>query len=338
MTTSPTLAPGGDPHQYVTLSRYWWPNPSTANGLPFVRRDGQTDPLVDQYPDETYLDQTIGAVTTLTHAYALLHDQASASRAAVLLRTFFLDPTTGMAPDVTYGQLVPGQTGVRGDGVLDTRVFIRLVDDLTLLQGSSAWTQADNTAMNRWLSSFLDWLQTSAVGEAAAAEPNNHGSWYDAEVAGLALYLAKTTTAQQIIAHYLTDQESKQIAGDGSQPLELARTDSWEYSTFNLDALMIMALEARYVGEDIVSCDPGGGGSVADAIAYLLPFATGATAWPHPESGNPDPSSATLAVTIAATTFHDQTAAAAVSHIPAGEESEIDGLTPLRLSLIGHTA
>ena len=85
VTTSPTLAPGGDPHQYVTLSRYWWPNPSTANGLPFVRRDGYTDPLVDQYPDETYLDQTIGAVTTLTHAYALLHDQASASRAPALL-------------------------------------------------------------------------------------------------------------------------------------------------------------------------------------------------------------------------------------------------------------
>ena len=47
------------------------------------------------------------------------------------------------------------------------------------------------TAMNRWLSSFLDWLQTSAVGEAAVAEPNNHGSWYDAEVAGLALDLAR---------------------------------------------------------------------------------------------------------------------------------------------------
>ena len=41
-------------------------------------------------------------------------------------------------------------------GSSTTRVFIRLVDDLTLLQGSSAWTQADNTAMNRWLSSFLD--------------------------------------------------------------------------------------------------------------------------------------------------------------------------------------
>ena len=51
----------------------------------------------------------------------------------------------------------------------------------------------------------------------------------------------------------------------------MARTDCpREYSKFNLDALMIMALEARYVGEDIVSCDPGGGGSVADAIAYLL--------------------------------------------------------------------
>ena len=338
VTTSPNLAPGGDPHQYVTLSRYWWPNPSTTNGLPFVRRDGQTDPLVAQYPDETDLDQTVATVTTLAHAYALLGDQSAASRAAVLLRTFFLDPSTAMAPDATYSQVVPGQSQVRGDGVLDTRVFIRLVDDLTLLAGSTGWTPADNAAMSRWLSSFLDWLQTSPVGQAARAEPNNHGTWYDAELASLALYLGRPQTAQRIINHYVTDQEPKQISRNGSQPLELARSDSWYYTTFNLDAAMMLSLDARYLGTDLYACIPKGGGSIGDAIAYTIPFATGSEKWTHQGGKGLDLSQATLPIYIAANAFHDSAAAAAVGHIHPGEQSEMDGLTPVRLSFIGHTA
>jgi hypothetical protein len=337
VTASPTVGPGG-PHQYVTLSRYWWPNKSTANGLPYVREDGKTDPLVANYPDETYLDKTVDTVSTLTHAYSLLWDEQAAARAAVLLRTFFLDPATAMAPDATYGQIAPGQPPMRGEGVLDTRVLIRVVDDLTLLQGSSAWTSADNAGMTEWLSSFLNWLQTSPDGQAAAAEPNNHGTWYDAEVASLALYLGRTQTARQVVDHYAADQEPKQISPDGTEPLELARTNSWDYSTFNLDAAMILSLDARYVGVDLFDCTPSGGGSIAAAIAYLLPYATGAQPWPHQEIGNLDLSEATLPVDMSATTFHDAQAAAALGRIPIGPQSEMDGLDPPRLARVGHTA
>jgi Alginate lyase len=337
VTASPTVGPGG-PHQYVTLSRYWWPNKSTANGLPYVRHDGKTDPLVASYPDETFLDKTVDTVSTLAHAYSLLGDEQAADRAAVLLRTFFLDPGTAMAPDATYGQIVPGQPGMRGEGVLDTRVLIRVVDDLTLLQGSRAWTPADNAGMTQWLSSFLDWLQTSPDGQAAAAETNNHGTWYGAESASLALYLGRPQTARQVVDHYVADQEAKQISPDGSEPLELARTNAWDYSTFNLDAAMMLSLDARYVGVDLFDCTPDGGGSIAAAIAYLLPYATGAQPWSHQEIGELDLSEATFPVEMAATTFHDAPAAATLGRIPSGGQSEMDGLRPPRLGLLGHTA
>jgi Alginate lyase len=338
VTASPTLAPDGNPHQYVTLSRYWWPDPTTPDRLPYVRHDGRTDPLVASYPDEGYLDKTVDTASTLTHAYSLLGDQAAARRAALLIRTFFLNSATAMAPDATYGQLVPGQTAVRGDGVLDTRGLIRLVDDLTLLNGSPAWTSADNRAMTQWLSSFLEWLQTSPVGQAAAAEPNNHGTWYDAEMASLSLYLGHTQTAQTVVDHYVTDKEGKQILPNGGEPLELTRTNSWDYSTFNLDGAMILALDARDLGTDLFNCTPTDGGSIADAVGYLLPYATGVQSWPHPESGNLDLSRAVFSVAMAATTFGDPTAAAALDHIPSGAQSKMDGLLPPNLSLIGHTA
>lgn len=37
-----TSAPDGvGPHDYISYAPYWWPNPETKNGLPYVRRDGQ---------------------------------------------------------------------------------------------------------------------------------------------------------------------------------------------------------------------------------------------------------------------------------------------------------
>ena len=32
--------PSGDKHDYMSQAPYFWPNPQTANGLPYFRRDG----------------------------------------------------------------------------------------------------------------------------------------------------------------------------------------------------------------------------------------------------------------------------------------------------------
>lgn len=33
----------GDRHDYMSLARYYWPNPKTETGLPYVQRDGETN-------------------------------------------------------------------------------------------------------------------------------------------------------------------------------------------------------------------------------------------------------------------------------------------------------
>ncbi len=40
--TVPPLS--GNPHDYDSLSRYDWPNPDTPDGLPWIKRDGVTNP------------------------------------------------------------------------------------------------------------------------------------------------------------------------------------------------------------------------------------------------------------------------------------------------------
>ena len=34
----------GGVHDYYSNGDYWWPNPDTPDGLPYVHRDGQTNP------------------------------------------------------------------------------------------------------------------------------------------------------------------------------------------------------------------------------------------------------------------------------------------------------
>ncbi|WP_200791335.1 alginate lyase family protein, partial [Klebsiella variicola] len=38
------VAASGDKHDYYSFPPYWWPNPDTKDGLPYIRKDGQTNP------------------------------------------------------------------------------------------------------------------------------------------------------------------------------------------------------------------------------------------------------------------------------------------------------
>jgi hypothetical protein len=36
--------PSGDKHGYLSEALYWWPDPSKQDGMPYIRRDGETIP------------------------------------------------------------------------------------------------------------------------------------------------------------------------------------------------------------------------------------------------------------------------------------------------------
>ena len=44
----PMTPPSGDKHDYMSMGRYWWPNPATADGLPYIRKDGVVNPEIDK--------------------------------------------------------------------------------------------------------------------------------------------------------------------------------------------------------------------------------------------------------------------------------------------------
>src|SRR5688572_12712213 len=63
------IPPSGDKHDYMSLAPYHWPNPATADGLPYIRKDGQTNPEVKEYKDKEYLPKLCADVYQLGLAY-----------------------------------------------------------------------------------------------------------------------------------------------------------------------------------------------------------------------------------------------------------------------------
>ena len=63
------LPPSGDKHDYMSLAPYHWPDPSKPDGLPYIRKDGQTNPEVKDYPDKDNMPKLCEYVYTLGLAY-----------------------------------------------------------------------------------------------------------------------------------------------------------------------------------------------------------------------------------------------------------------------------
>ncbi|MFA7229107.1 MAG: alginate lyase family protein, partial [Melioribacteraceae bacterium] len=169
----------GDKHDFVSMAPYWWPNPDTKDGLPYIRKDGEKNPEIFKIADDEYLARLNTSVTILSAAYYITGNTEYSSKAAELLRVWFLDGKTNMNPNLNYAQYIPGQNTGRGAGIIDTHGIYRILDAVGLLQNSAAWTDEDNLKIKKWFDDYLNWLRTSKNGIHESKTKNNHGSWYD---------------------------------------------------------------------------------------------------------------------------------------------------------------
>ena len=273
--------PSGDKHDYLSLAPYWWPDPAKPNGLPYIRRDGQTNPEIQRVQDHKNFDRLISVTHTLALAYYLFDEESYAAHATQLLRAWFLNPETRMNPNLEFGQGIPGLNTGRGTGLIETRDLYRLVDGIGLLAGSKSWTAADQKGLKDWCARFLDWMLHSEKGKEEAAAKNNHGSYYDVQVVSLALFVGDVDTAKRVLQSVPEKRIEIQIEPDGRQPLELARTKSLGYSTMNLAGLFELALLGENLSVDLWSFRTADGRSIRKALDFLLPIVNGQQKWPY---------------------------------------------------------
>ena len=68
----------GDKHDYMSLARYYWPDPSKPDGLPYINRDGVSNPELNEL-DRNKLSATADRVSTLSLAWFFTGDEKYAA-------------------------------------------------------------------------------------------------------------------------------------------------------------------------------------------------------------------------------------------------------------------
>lgn len=276
----------GDRHDYVSLARYWWPNPANPKGA-YVRRDGDTNPDIESGRfDRSALSRMVRDADTLALAFYYSGDRKYAEGAARVIRSWFLDPASRMNPNMNFAQAVPGVSNGRPEGVLDGVSFIGVIDAAGLIAPSGALTAAETTALEGWFSRYVDWMLNSPNGKEEGKASNNHGLWYDAQVARFALFARKPEIAQKIVAAFPKARLARQVDASGALPEELTRTRSFHYSLYALGAAYTVADSAACLGIDLYRADEKGR-SLRGATDYVAAYRGRGADWPHKEQGWP---------------------------------------------------
>ena len=316
VTAKHRTPPSGDKHDYMSLAPYWWPDPAKPGGVPFIRRDGDVNPESRLDTDSPRFLQFADATEALTLAYFFSGDEKYADRAAVFLKAWFLDSATKMNPNLRFAQAIPGVTEGRGIGIIDTRNLATIIDDAILLRGSRAWSAADESALREWCRSYLAWLRTSPQGKEEAIQKNNHGTWYDAQLANLALFVGDAALARQLIRDAGPARVATQIAADGKQPEELARTRPIHYSLFNIEPFARLAELGRHVGVDLWNYRGPNGAGLHEAVLFVAPYLDSATKWTGAEITPAHPEEFVRTIRQASLAFRDPKVDAALRSMP----------------------
>ena len=276
----------GDRHDYVSLARYWWPNPANPKGA-YVRRDGDTNPDIESNRfDRSALSRMARDADTLALAFYYSGERKYAEGAARVIRTWFLDPATRMNPNMNFAQAVPGVSNGRPEGVLDGASFIGVIDAAGLVAPSGALTTAETAGLEGWFSRYLDWMLKSPNGKAEGKASNNHGLWYDAQVARFALFARRPEIARKIVTAFPKVRLALQVDASGALPEELTRTRSFHYSLYALGAAYTVADSAACLGIDLYRAEEKGR-SLRGATDYVAAWRRRAADWPYKEQGWP---------------------------------------------------
>jgi hypothetical protein len=333
ITENENLQASKDPHDYFSIGRYFWPDPSKEDGLPWINRDGETNPDAVKASDEKKLSEMIHTVEYLSLAYYLTGNEKYGAEAARFLRGFFLDAETKMNPHLNYGQSVPGKATGRGSGLIDARGFMSLPDVLKLLEKCPAWTTKDREEMKRWWIQYGEWMQTSKIGLDEKKTTNNHGAAYDVQLAAVLVMSQKEEDAKNVLGESLPARLDAHITPEGKQPRELARTKSWSYSCFNLKNICKGGVMAQSLGVSFWDHQgQEGRGSLKKAMLFLVPFLKNPGSWPEKQITKFDSKEARVWLNDGAVVYDDAEIRSAQKEFAPMEKADVEDWisTPVR--------
>lgn len=268
----------GGKHDYYSEGDYWWPNPSDPEA-PYIRKDGLSNPNNFNSHRQALINFSI-QVPTLIAAYIFTKDNVYVEHALKHLNAWFVNNQTRMNPNLRYAQAIKGITSGRGIGIIDTIHLIEIVQAIIVLEKLNLISEEELTAVKDWFSKYNEWLFTDQFGIDERDNGNNHSTCWNMQVAQYAKFTNDLEKMEYCSNHFKNDLLPKQMAQNGSFPLELERTKPYGYSLFNLDA-MVMVVKILSVNENLWNFYTNGNKNIRNAMEFMYPFILDKQCWPY---------------------------------------------------------
>ena len=260
-----------NPRTYLSMACYWWPDPNSQDGTPYIRKDGKVNP--ETRSDKSDLPKMIEMaqrVETLTNAYKMSGEEEFANKAIEQLLTWFVDDNTAMYPHLEHAQMVKGRNSGRSYGVIDTWWLVRVIESIPELRNSDYWSDEIELGLRAWFTHYLNWLRNSDFGQTEMQSKNNHGTWYDLQVVTFARFVNQNDFAVHHLEEVTRSRIARQITLSGRQKYETRRPRPLHYSIYNLSGLMKLVLHGKELGVDLKNNNRWFSGSLEDALDYLI--------------------------------------------------------------------
>jgi hypothetical protein len=278
VTASHSPRSAGGLHDFFSEGDYWWPNPASADS-PYIQKDGQTNPdnFVRHRLAMIRFSRIMGA---LGSAYVLTGDDQYVLQAMRHARAWFVDTATMMNPNLQYAQAIKGRATGRGIGIIDAIQLMEVTEGLEVMERSPAMDHLVLDKVRNWFARYLQWVTTHPYGKDEMNAVNNHGTCWVMQVAAFSKFTGDTAMMNFCRERYKTVLLPKQMAADGSFPLELKRTKPYGYSLFNLDAMATICQLLSGAGDDLWHFSTADGRSIGKGIEFMFPSIADKSRWP----------------------------------------------------------
>lgn len=277
-------------NNFASLAPFYHPDPASDTGFPYIRIDGNRNPIAAQTSDNKHVNRLYAIVYPCAVLYYFTKSEDYAIQAIQAIEKFFINPDTKMNPNITYSGMVIGNSledlRIRG-AIIDTNYLSIMPDLIELLKPSPHWTNDINSAMVLWFDTFSDWFKTNPRGILQGGYNHNIKTSYMKQLCAYLTFCGKTEEAKTYLESNLKNLMVAQIDSDGKQVLEMSRVKNRHYSNFNLTLLVNLATIANSLGINVWNYeDSEGRGSIKKAMKYLAYYYLHPTEWTFSDEAN----------------------------------------------------
>ena len=159
---------------------------------------------------------------------------------------------------------------------------MEVVQGLLIMEHAAGMDTITLMHTRRWFEQYLHWLTTYPYGKDEMNAANNHGTCWAMQVASFAKFTGNQELMQFCRDRYKQVLLPKQMAEDGSFPLELKRTKPYGYSIFNLDAMGMLCQVLSTPQDNLWNYKTEEGKSIRKGIEFLHAYITAKNKWPYP--------------------------------------------------------